>query len=167
MEARALAQFTAPKGPLSSLGHSSSISVPELLYHSVDDHVLIFEDLGPLVTLPEYLTGFSDDNANTNPETCRRIGARVGEFFAKLRSPESLRQVRSATPDGLENHLIKDLILQAAVMPVKGYLARYEIPNAQELFSRVFAEYQRVTSPAELRFVLGDFTPGTVLTAAR
>src|SRR5436305_2949112 len=144
MEARALALFTAPSVPLSSLGQSSSVSVPELLYHSPDDHVLIFEDLGPLITLYEYLAATSNENANTeapNPETYCKLGSRIGEFFAKLHSPALLRDANVATPGNLENPLTGDLILQTAVMPVKGYLDRYEIPNAQELFSRVLVDY--------------------------
>jgi hypothetical protein len=63
MEARALAQFSPPEGPLSELGRSSSVSVPELLYHSPDEHVLIFEDLGPLLTLYQYFAAIPGEKA--------------------------------------------------------------------------------------------------------
>lgn len=164
MEARALAHFTAPGGPLSSLGQSSSISVPELLYHSRDHHVLVLKDLGPLITLPEYLATVSDD-AQT-PNISFGIGSRIGEFFAKLHSPASIEKANQATNSDLENSFVEDVINQVAVLPVRSYLLQYGIPNAQDLFRRVLEDHQRATTPVETCFVLGDFTPGAVLTTA-
>lgn len=46
---------------------------------------------------------------------------------------------------GLEEGMIGDLILQVAVMPVEGYLARYNMGNAKDLSHRVLADYHRVT----------------------
>jgi hypothetical protein len=169
MEARALAQFTSPEGPLSSLTRSSSVAVPELLFHSLEDHVLVFQDLGPLLTLFEYLATFSNDIVNASArdqETCRKIGSRIGEFFARLHSLESLRLASTATSSNLENPLTDDLILQVAVMPVKNHLLRYEIPDAQTLFDRVQADFQRAHISIEHCFTLGNFTPGAVLIAA-
>jgi hypothetical protein len=70
-----------------------------------------------------------------------------------------------STSGNLENPLIKDLVLQAAVMPVKDYLERCEIPFAQGLYDRVVSDYQRTNVPAENCFALGDFTPSAVLIA--
>lgn len=96
MEARALAQFTSPQGPLSDLGRPSSVSVPELLYHSPEEHVLVFQDLGPLLTLYEYLAAIPNETTFTSisaQEACPKISSRIGEFFARLHSPNSLEQV--------------------------------------------------------------------------
>jgi hypothetical protein len=51
-------------------------------------------------------------------------------------------------------------------MTIEEYLTQFKIPNAQMLFPRVLAHYQRVNMPEERCFVLGDFTPGAVLLAA-
>jgi hypothetical protein len=169
MEARALAQFSPPDGRLSSLRRSSSATVPELLYHSLEEHVLVLEDLGPLLTLYQYFSAMADDKYDgpmPGQEACRRLGSRIGEFFSQLHSPDSRELVRTATCGDLENPLVKDLILQAAVMTVEQHLTRFNIADAQMLFSRVLADNQRVNMPAEQCFVLGDFTPGAVLLAA-
>ena len=169
MEARALTQFSPPDGPLCKLGQSNSITVPGLLYHSPEEHVLVFEDLGRLITLYEYFSTFQDekvDDPKLVREACRKLGSRIGEFFAQLHSPSSLELIRTAISGNDEKPLSKDLVLQAAVMPLKEYLARYNIPDTQKLFSRVLAEYQREKMPVEQCFTLGDFTPGAILLAS-
>jgi hypothetical protein len=168
MEGRALAQFTSPKGPLSDLGRSSSVTVPGLLYYCREEHVLVFEDLGTLLTLFEYLAAIPNENTFTSisaQEPCQKIGLRIGEFFARLHSPNSLEQVSISTSGDLQNNLVKDLVLQAAVMTIEDYLTRFDIPGVHKLFSRVLADYQRDDLPLERCFALGDFTPGAVLLA--
>lgn len=61
IEARALAQFSPPDGPLSNLRRSSYISVPQLLFHDAERHVLVLEDLGPLLTLYQYFGAIPDE----------------------------------------------------------------------------------------------------------
>ena len=142
------------------------MTAPELLYHSPEEHVLIFEDLGQLLTLYEYLAT-SSISGDVSPlqylETCRNLGSRIGDFFARLHSPEALARVNGAIFGSLENPLIGNLILEAAVLPIKSHLLLHEIPNAQVLFHRVLLDYRRVNTPAESCFVLGDFTPGALL----
>jgi hypothetical protein len=129
----------------------------------------VFEDLGPLLTLYQYFAAIPGVKAG-NSEECRDanriLGSRIGEFFAELHSPSTRRLVSTATVGNLENPVTKDLILQAAVMTIQDYLTQFKIPNAQMLFHRVLADYQRVNMPEERCFVLGDFTPGAVLLAA-
>lgn len=169
IEARALAQFTPPDGLLSNLGRSSSVIVPELLYHSIEQHVLVFKDLGPLLTLYQYFSAIPDVEISApmpSQEASQRLGSRIGEFFGQLHSPGSRDLARMAVSGDLANPLSKDLILQAAVITIDEYLTQFDIPNAKILFSRVLADYQRVNTPAEQCFVLGDLTPGAVLLAA-
>ncbi|KAF8847051.1 hypothetical protein BDZ45DRAFT_733845 [Acephala macrosclerotiorum] len=169
IEARALTQFSPPDGPLSTLGRSSSISVSELLYHSAEEHVLVFEDLGPLLTLYQYFAAIPDEKAGLSEggqDANQILGSRIGEFFAELHSPSTWQLVSTATSGNLENPVTKDLILRAAVITIQEYLAQFKIPNAQMLFHRVLADYQRVNMPEERCFILGDFTPGAILLAA-
>lgn len=162
IEARALAQFTAPDGRLSNLGRPSSVIVPELLYHSIEEHVLVLKDLGHLLTLYQYFSAIPDVEISApmpSQEASQRLGSRIGEFFGRLHSPGSRDLARTAVSGDLANPLSKDLTLQAAVSTIDEYLTRFDIPNAKILFSRVLADYQRVNTPAEQCFVLGDLTP--------
>src|SRR5690349_636027 len=87
IEARTIALFTPPNGPLSKLGQPASISVPLILHYDTSQHVLVFEDLGPLVTLDNYLTAYPCGEPATGSkrrEACHRLGSRIGEFFAML-----------------------------------------------------------------------------------
>ncbi|PMD30381.1 hypothetical protein L207DRAFT_641646 [Hyaloscypha variabilis F] len=144
-------------------------ALPELLYHGAEKHVLVLEDLGSLVTLYQYFAAIPDEKAGFSEaglDANQILGSRIGEFFAELHSPTTRDIMRTATSGKLENPVTKDLILQAAVMPIQEHLTQFEIPNAQILFRRVLEDYQRVNIPEERCFVLGDFTPGAVLLAA-
>lgn len=55
-------------------------------------------------------------------QACRKLGSRIGEFFAHLHSPGSLELIRMAISGNEEKPLSKDLLLQTAVMPLKEYL---------------------------------------------
>jgi hypothetical protein len=122
-----------------------------------------------LLTLYQYFASIPGEEAGLS-EGCqdanRILGSRVGEFFAQLHSPSTRQLVTTATSENLENPVTKDLILKAVVMTIEAYLTQFNVPNAQMLFQRVLAEYQRVNMPEERCFVLGDFTPGAVLLAA-
>ena len=109
MEARALAQFSPPDGQLSNLGQSSSVTVPELLHHSTEEHVLVLEDLGPLLTLYQYFSAIADEKADAaipGQEAYRGLGLRIGEFFGRLHSPTSRELVRTATSGNLKKILL-------------------------------------------------------------
>ena len=127
----------------SDLGRPSSVSVPELLYHSQQEHVLVFQDLGPSLTLYEYLAAISNTciitfTSTSALEACLKIGLRIGEFFARLHSPNSLEQVSKYTSGDVQNLLSKDLVLEAAVMTIKDYLTRFNIPGTQPLHSSTY-----------------------------
>lgn len=129
------------------------------------------EDLGPPLTLYQYFAAIPDEKARASPSDNDQyasliLAQRIGQFFAELHSPSARQLVRTATSGNLENAFTKDLVLQSAVMTIKEYLTRFKIPNAQMLFPRVLADYQRVNMPEEQCFILGDFTPGSVLLAA-
>lgn len=140
-----------------------------MLYHNAEEYVLVLKDLGPLLTLYQYFAaipslevGISEDAHDIN----RTLGSRIGEFFASLHSPNTWQLVSRAISGSFENPVTKDLILEAAVMTIQNYLVQFKVPNAQMLFHRVLADYQRANLPEERCFTLGDFTPGAVLLAA-
>jgi hypothetical protein len=137
VEASAVARFTPPDGPLSHLTGLSSAIVPKLLYHNPEEHVLVIEDLGPLETLQQHFLGIRDGkpfHRSVGDESYRKLGSRIGEFFGRLHSPESRELVKAATFNGLDKSLVKDLLLQEAVMSIQKHLAQFNIPNAELLF---------------------------------
>jgi aminoglycoside phosphotransferase (APT) family kinase protein len=122
-----------------------------------------------LVTLSEYFSGIGDAKAallSSGHEVYRILGERVGEFFGQLHSPESRAKVKIANSETFKNSLAKDLILQEVVIPIQKHLTQFNIPNASALSHRVLEDYQRSKLPSEQCFVLGDFTPGTILLPA-
>jgi hypothetical protein len=139
-----------------------------VLYHDAHDHVLVFEDLGPLVSLHNYLAAYQCEEpaySVREQDVCYRLGSRIGEFFAELHNPQSLKEIRSG---GFvdSSYITRDMVLQHAVLPVKKYLLEHKIPDAQMLYSRVLDDFSRADLPDELSFVLGDFTPSAVLLEA-
>ena len=137
-----------------------------MLHYDAQEHVLVFEDLGHLETLDNYLAAYSCEEPALDAkewETCHQLGSRIGEFFAKLHNPRSLKEIQASTSGDLSNSLTHDLVLRHAVLPVKNYLLKHKIPDADTLFSRVLDDYCRPDLPDELSFVLGDFTPPAVL----
>ena len=128
----------------------------------------MFEDLGPLVTLDNYLTAHPCEEpapGSKRREACHRIGSRIGEFFSMLHNPRSLKEVQASNYIH-GNNITHDLVLKHAVLPVENHLAEYNIPDVQTLFSRVLDDFSRADLPDELSFVLGDFTPPAVLLEA-
>jgi hypothetical protein len=122
-----------------------------------------------LLTLYQYFAAIPGEKAGLSivgQDANQILGSRIGEFFAKLHSPSTRQLVSTAISGDLENPVTKDLIFHAAVMTIQKYLAQFNVPNAQRLFHRVLADYQRVSMSEERCFVLGDFTPGAVLLAA-
>ncbi|PVI03062.1 hypothetical protein DM02DRAFT_652862 [Periconia macrospinosa] len=169
VEARALALFEPPNGPLSELRQSTSISVPLLLHYDAQEHVLVFEDLGRLETLDNYLAAYSREKLGLDTkewETCHQLGYRIGEFFAKLHNLRSLKEIQASVSGDLSNSLTRNLVLRHAVLPIKNHLLEYKIPDAETLFARVLDDYHRHDLPDELSFGLGDFTPSAVLLEA-
>lgn len=158
-----------PNGPLSYLAHSTSISIPSVLYYDSQDHILVNEVLGPLLTLDDYLAAYSSDEPEldaSSQEVCHKLGTRIGEFFAKMHSPQSLNEVQESRSDVLRNSITHDLISQIAVRPIEKHLIQYEVLNAASLFERVLADYHRPSLPEERCFVLGDLMPGDILVEA-
>jgi len=155
-----------PDGPLAPLLQPVSISIPRVLHHDAEHHVLVFEDLGPLLTLDRYLAAFSREASQLSAaaeKACEQIGARLGGFFGELHSPRSLRLVLQSASHDLANVFTRDLVYEFAVLPVRGHLEKYAIQDPGLLFARVQQDYERALVDGEPCFVLGDFTPGAVL----
>ncbi|KAH8662062.1 hypothetical protein BX600DRAFT_512939 [Xylariales sp. PMI_506] len=159
-------------GALGWSKHSCSIQVrvPQVLHHDRNASVLIIEDLGPLVTLWEILTpaafsalALSDDLIG---RTGSDVGRRIGAFFARLHSDATLKRLlenptASQVADIKENLLTRDVVLDAAVLPIRERLGTY--PAAESLYDRVVVDYQREPVPGETLFSLGDCHPGAIL----
>ena len=90
-----------------------------MLHYNAQEHVLVFEDLGPLVILDNYLAAYSREEPALDAkerETCRRLGSRIGEFFAKL---HNLKETKASASGDLSNPITHNLVLRHAVLPVK------------------------------------------------
>ena len=136
------------------------------MHHDTEHHVLVFEDLGALPTLNDYLALFSRETSqlSINKENaCEKIGARIGGFFGELHSPESLQRVVQLASHDLATVSTGDLVYEFAVRPVRGHLEKYAIQDSGLLFARVQQDYERALIDGESCFVLGDFHPGAVL----
>ncbi|KAL0938035.1 uncharacterized protein CTRU02_207766 [Colletotrichum truncatum] len=146
---------------------SATVTVPKLIHHDPELHILILEDLGPLITLWE--TFLSQPSPLTVSLNLQPLGRRVGRFFAHLHRPSLPSSVRSAWGDravGLENSFTDDLVFEAAVQPVLERLKQQDIPNAEQLYERIVEDYRRPKYTYTPRMAMGDFHTGSILTNA-
>ncbi|PGH17960.1 hypothetical protein AJ79_00859 [Helicocarpus griseus UAMH5409] len=173
VEATALALFSS-EGPLESLPVTSSVLVPRLIHHDEDSHILIIEDLGKLPPLSEYLSP-SSPNANQSryqmmlsDETFwRSSGRKPGHFFADLHSSSTIQAITQYVgADDLpnfKNPSMIDMVRDAAVSTIKGYLDRHGITDSLHLSRVVEQDYERGISDEERCFIVGDLWPGGIL----
>ncbi|KAI0522258.1 kinase-like domain-containing protein [Xylaria bambusicola] len=172
VEASALKLFD-DDGPLAGLRERTGIRIPKVLHHNVKSSVLIIEDLGPLVTLWDFLSprAFEGNDLADNriAEVGRAIGKRVGEFFAMLHSTDTVEQVKYASksnPDiavsvqQLSHSLTKGLVFDVAVKPIRERLAT---DDAGKLYEVVLSAFNQHSPPDEGCFSLGDCHPGAIL----
>lgn len=185
IEARALSLFHG--GPLQERCERSGVTVPELLHHDSEAHVLIISDLG---LLPDLSQVFSDlggivDNPKINttgakvektsafPEVTdhqlfKELGQRLGKFFAGLHSAETKEQVLSKySKDHYDNPDMRHGVLEHAIKPVADYLKLFSdllsAEEAEHLRSIIVEDFQRKNLEEEQSFVIGDCWPGAIL----
>jgi hypothetical protein len=177
VEANTLTLFSGPDGALASLLRTHSVLVPQLIHHDEESYVLIIEDLGRLPPLSEYFVPLppSEDNSRlgqlfSNEPFCRSIGRRLGNFLADLHSKSTLDAVircRSGNgEDGLtsfQNSNLKEVVRDAAVLPIKGYLDKFNVPDAEKLYRIVQQDFEREYVDGERCFIVGDLWPGGIL----
>lgn len=119
--------------------------MPHCLYHDIDSHVLILSDLGYSSTLSEYLSTqkiHSGDELSSYHE----IGDRLGCFLTGLHSTHSLQAIESKAVQNLPNPEMKDVVYEAAVAPIEGYLRQLGIPDTSQLYRRVELDFLRENS---------------------
>jgi hypothetical protein len=158
VEARGLALFTSPDGPLQALCGNSNVLVPQLLYHDLACNILVLSDLGPLSTLSQYLIS---EAANSN--TLRQMGKSLGGFFGELHSAQTKSLVGEEYLEEFYNPMVEEVIFEGAVRPIEGYLDKYHISNGPELYRRVLEDFQRINTTEEQGFILGDLWTGGIL----
>lgn len=104
---------------------------------------------------------------------CLSIGQRLGHFFADLHSKSALEAVEKTMGNDTElvrfkNESMKDVVRDAAVAPLKGYLDRFDILDSAELSRVVYEDFERGTElDGERAFNIGDPWPGDVLIEQR
>ncbi|KAK9354973.1 kinase-like domain-containing protein [Lipomyces doorenjongii] len=165
VEANALSLFSPPSGPLFSLPLNSSVLVPKLIHYDPENHVLILEDLGNLLTLSEYLTPFSEKYRHSRYDIglCRQIGLRLGQFLADLHSRSTLDSLTPETVLGFENPSMIEIVREAAVLPIAKYLQMFEIQEAEQLAEVVAEDFELSFPDAEKSFTVGDLWTGGIL----
>ena len=75
----------------------------------------------------------------------------------------SLQAIGSKAVRHLRNLDMKNVVYEAAVAPIEGYLRQLDIPDASELYRRIELDFLRESSSEEQAFVVGDLWPGGVL----
>ncbi len=146
--------------------------------------MLVLEDLGPLLSLEQYLTALWHDEpgcpiaaaAAVTTLALRAASARIGEFFAYLHAPDTLRRARAAAAAAATagcalaaNEAAEAVVFDVAVTPVKDRLMQHGDvagTDADLLFGRVLADFRRKhTLASEDCLILGDLWPGSILLA--
>ncbi|KIW32440.1 uncharacterized protein PV07_03987 [Cladophialophora immunda] len=189
-------------GVLHHVAAASGVTVPRLLLHDPTDHVLVLSDLGPLPDLSKVfieLGGFTPDAAGAATawqpppsSPClghtldaheiaryRRIGEKLGTFFACLHRPSSVHSVLGALHtqgDGQQQRPrdtfpslpeMKTAIHDHVIKPIRAHLLKFPSllneAEAETLFAAVEADFLRPTPLEEQCVVLGDCWTGAVL----
>lgn len=177
-------------GSLEPIKGNSNVTVPSLLHHDPQHHVMVMSDLGQIPNLSEVFSVFGGYTPNAIPaavvqainryddnqyELHRKyhstVGTRLGTFFALLHSQRTLSEVlrwTSATGVELHNSELLDSVHEFAIKPIESRLALFAdlIPvsrSASMLYERIGSDWLRKTREDEKSFVLGDCWTGAVL----
>jgi hypothetical protein len=132
--------------------------------------VLVLEDLGPLVTLWDFLSLETCRKIDRRIliETCADMGNRIGRFFADLHSATTQQNWGFSVPAVLENSSAYQFVLDTAVEPVLERMKSHgtSADTAERLYARALADYARNPNTLESVFTIGDFHPGHILVDA-
>lgn len=167
------------------------MTVPVLLHHDLEEHVLIISDLGPLPNLSECFGSLlgtrlaqevpeqSSPQSNQgfspiSPAEGLSIGEKVGSFFASLHQPQNVVMMHDAPyhdPDFLKQDGMLEMILEAAIRPVKEQLSLF--PNlfppsvVSTVYQHIEDDFTRKTEEDERVIALGDCWTGALLVNLR
>jgi hypothetical protein len=163
------------------------VTVPVLLYHDQDEHVLIISDLGILPDLSECFGSLSSlpvNQVGTDNSTIRHsqgcppispahglmIGRKVGSFFAGLHQPANVDMICREPyndPHFLEHDGMRDMVFEAAIKPVKEQLNLFPhlLPEntIAPVYQRLENNFTRRTEESEKVIALGDCWTGALL----
>lgn len=159
IEARALALFTPRDGILHELCSQPSISIPQLLHHDAVNNVLVMSDLGRLMTLSTYLSSLHS-GPPSEESRCYQLGSRLGQFFARLHSPETLQKLNKEYLAQFTEFTTDDLVYQTVVEPLEDKLKTFHVHDASLLADRVKEYFKREDRVEEKSFILGDLWTG-------
>lgn len=144
---------------------------PRLLHHAtgreIDLHlspstqtasILLLSDLGPLITIVDFLKLSSTSNSAVS-----HLGSSLGAIMAAIHGPSTQALLKSSpsTYTSLCSAVSRPIVRQFAVLPIEGRIKDY--PNASALYAATLEEFDtpKYTYPPSLTF--GDFHPGSVL----
>jgi hypothetical protein len=169
---------------LDSICAQSSVSVPKILLHDDEEHVLVLSDLGQLPNLSDVFSALGGyiPMASAAPTTVSdlavqrplsfyvTIGQKIGSFFARLHSSTTLAQV-VGSPDRGEKFLYspktKEVVHEFAIKPVKALLDSFpdilDATRSKILHRRIEDDFLRQTLGEELALALGDCWTGAIL----
>jgi hypothetical protein len=165
----------------------TGVTVPVLLYHDEEEHVLIISDLGILPNLSElfgHLMGMplakkvgEKSSApsrmvpiSISPVEGLTIGQKAGSFFAGLHQPENVAMIAGAPyndPYFLKQDGMLDMILDSAIKPVKEQLCLFPHLTSSSTAARVYRyledNFTRTPKDDEKVIALGDCWTGALL----
>ena len=167
IEAAALGLFTSwLDGRLECLSDETNVSVPMVLGHDVDKHVLCMTDFRESISLTAFVSLSSRMHDGVGLEHAAEIGARIGRFFGRLHSLSVFSLVK-ASPAGrqiVENRsggrkLVREMIIES----LESIMLRYSVDNddASTLATAVTQDWD--ADHPERAFVLGDSWTGSIL----
>ncbi|KAK3694202.1 hypothetical protein B0T22DRAFT_63897 [Podospora appendiculata] len=172
IEATVLELF-GPQGPLDHLNTADRVRIARLINHDPVKSVLVFEDLGRLITLWDLFSPATVYQSSLNPiiikRHCTNIGHRLGSFYADVHSPDSLSAVRERISESDNTRFLDRTVNSAFNFAVKPILERLQKPGgldattAEKLYARVHGDFVREPYPGETCLSMGDFHPGSVL----
>jgi hypothetical protein len=170
IEARAL-NLLASTPEILSAQAASRISVPRVLLHDTENHVLIMTDLGTgLLTLDEWLipalsnSPAHDRTPPPDADACRDVGMRVGQFLAAIHSMDmsSIDSERFVNED--TRRLVKELVIDKMGEAFERF--GYTGAQAQGWCATIADEFEAGVSGGRGVFSMGDLWTGSILVNA-
>lgn len=119
-QAAALRLFEDKEGLGQITRDGRDIQIPKVIHYDLSQTMLILEDLGPFVTLWDFLSPETCGKlgSRTLTETCADMGNRIGRFFADLHSATKQQRYGFSIPAILGNSDTYQFFLDRAVQPV-------------------------------------------------
>ena len=165
VEVLGLELVTGPQSSLLPMGLPDNALVPRLLFHDPDAHVLAITDLGKLDSLTAALNGSSANALSI--ESATNIGNRLGNFLARLHSPQIFAQAKDR-PAGITLASLRGpraLVKAVVVDRIGELLARCEYSNEESSRMQELVSSSWTVCEADAPTILahGDTWPGSIM----